>query len=96
MRNGTPVIDLRECKGLIRGIIVAGQDQRGEPITKALHWYPDGRMTPARETPYDLDLTADPAPRGQNAYALARRFGQDARDAEADAAVDDWLDDLPF
>lgn len=56
MRDGTPVIDLQPCRGLIRGTVVVGIGQTGSPITRGLHWYPDGRMTPARETQLDLDL----------------------------------------
>lgn len=96
MMDGTPVADLRPCHGLIRGIILAGQDQRGEPVTKALHWYPDGRMTPARPSMLDLDLTGERAARATRttAGALAARFRCEAIEAEAEDALDDWLGDL--
>ena len=56
MRDATPVIDLQPGRGLLRGSVVVGHGAEGRPVVRSFHWYPDGRMTPARETQQDLDL----------------------------------------
>jgi hypothetical protein len=54
---GDAVTSLEPHKGLIRGVVVTGQRPDGEPLTTHRYWYPDGRMTPARATEHDLQLT---------------------------------------
>jgi hypothetical protein len=54
---GDAVTSIEDHKGLIRGVVVVGQRPDGEPLTAARYWYPDGRMTPARPTEHDLQLT---------------------------------------
>lgn len=44
--NGELVADLHPCRGLLRGTV-------GGIV---LHWYPDGRLTPARPTDHDLEF----------------------------------------
>lgn len=53
---GDAVTSLEEHKGLIRGVVVTGQRQDGEPLTAARFWYSDGRMTPARATEHNLEM----------------------------------------
>lgn len=55
-RAGDRVTSLEEHKGLIRGIVVTGARQDGDPVIAPRFWYPDGRMTPARPTEHDLEL----------------------------------------
>lgn len=53
---GDAVTSLCEHKGLIRGTVVIGQRQDGEPVIAHRYWYPDGRMTPVRAGEHDLEL----------------------------------------
>jgi hypothetical protein len=55
-RSGERVTSLEEHKGLIRGTVVTGERQDGEPMIAHRYYYPDGRMTPARETQHDLEI----------------------------------------
>ena len=53
-RNGEAVSNIGEHLGLLRGYVVTGQDREGNLVRRSRFWYPDGRMTPARQTPFDL------------------------------------------
>jgi hypothetical protein len=53
---GTAVTSLEERNGMIRGTVVTGQRQDGEPMVANRNWYPSGRMTPVRATEHDLEL----------------------------------------
>lgn len=57
-RAGAAVTSLEPHKGLLRGIMVIGARQDGEPVIAPRFWYPDGRMSPVRVTEHDLDLGA--------------------------------------
>jgi hypothetical protein len=59
-RNGKTVHNVNHHIGLLRGTVVVGKDRdSGRPIERRLFWYPDGRLTPARATAYDLVTTGD-------------------------------------
>ena len=53
---GDTVTSLEEHKGLIRGTVVIGTRQDGEPVLAKRYWYPDGRMSPGRDGEHDLGL----------------------------------------
>lgn len=55
MRNGRRVENVNRHMGGLRGTIVVGHNSlTDKPIERALFWYPNGRLTPARETSWDL------------------------------------------
>ena len=53
---GDRVTSLEEHKGLIRGIVVVGARQDGQPVTHSRYWYPNGQMTQLRAGEHDLEL----------------------------------------
>lgn len=54
MRNGTIVISIVEANNMISGQYKAGLKADGAPALRTVHWYSDGRLTPAKETEFDL------------------------------------------
>lgn len=47
-RDGYEVLEVQDCHDMIRGTVLY------QGCKKVLHWYMDGRLTPACETPFDL------------------------------------------
>lgn len=60
--SGERVARLSHHKGLIKGEMAAGVGRDGHTIWVPRYWYQDGRLTPARPTPYDLALDVPPEP----------------------------------
>lgn len=56
--EGRRIIRLTDHMGLIRGEIHSGMGKDGQGGWSPRFWYPDGRLTPAKPTPYDLDLSS--------------------------------------
>lgn len=87
-RNGDRISGIEHWKGLIRGDVRVGIDQRGEAIIQKRYFYPSGQMTEAREGPYDLILDPDEAT--GCADDLSPGSAQDWRDA-LDDDLGEWI-----
>jgi hypothetical protein len=87
-RSGQRVIAIEHWKGLIRGEVRVGIDQRGEALMQKRYWYPSGQMTEACIGPNDLLLCPDETT--GCADDLSPGFAQDWRNA-LDDDPGEWI-----
>lgn len=94
-RNGTIVhrLDLSRVSGLVSGEVTVGENPRGEKVFRRVHWYPDGRLSPGRESDWDLMEVFPVVPIAHTiADQIAARTRVDMIEQDAETALDQWLD----